>query len=305
MKKKLSIMLIISMILLSFSGCSLPEKGEEEAVGSSGKIVVSVSFNPLAEFAEAIGGDKVEIHTIIPQGTEPHDFEIKAKDLKILAKSSVFIYNGLGMEPWAEKAVDVVGNKNIIIVVASDKCELIKNMEADTIKERGQYDPHTWLSLKMAKIEAFNIKEALVKADNKNKLYYENNFIAFCSSLDSLYSEYKSKLDKLNNKNFVTGHAAFAYLCRDFGLKQSSVENVFAEGEPTAKKIQYLVKYCKENNVNTIFVEELASPKVSETLANEINAKVKKIYTLESKEDNKNYIESMKDNLNSIYESLK
>jgi len=305
MKKKLLSFLITLLIIISFSGCSQSGKGQEDAIGSSGKIVVSVSFNPLTEFTKAIGGDKIEIHTIIPTGSEPHDFEIKAKDLEILSNSSVFIYNGLDMEPWAEKAIEVVNNKDLIIAVASDKCELIKNTEVDIIKEHGQYDPHTWLSLKMAEIEALNIKEALIKADSKNKLYYENNYITFCSSLESVYSEYKSKFNKLNNKNFVTGHAAFAYLCRDFDLKQSSVENVFAEGEPTAKKIQDLVKYCSKNNVNTIFVEELASPKVSETLANEINAKVKKIYTIESNEDNKNYIESMKDNLDSIYESLK
>ena len=304
MKKKLSSLLIV-LIVFSFSGCSKSENLEGKAVSNSGKIVVSVSFNPITELTKAIGGDKVEIHTIIPPGTEPHDFEIKAKDLKVLSKSNVFIYNGLDMEPWAEKAIEVVDNKNLIIAVASDNCELIKNTQADIIKAHGQYDPHTWLSLKTAEIEAFNIKEALIKADSKNKLYYENNYLSFCSSLESMYSEYKNKFDKVKNKNFVTGHAAFAYLCRDFGLKQSSVENVFAEGEPTAKKIQNLVEYCRKNNVKTIFVEELVSPKVSETLANEINAKVKKIYTIESNEDNKNYIETMKENLNSIYESLK
>ena len=66
-----------------------------------------------------------------------------------------------------------------------------------------------------------------------------------------------------------------------------------------------LINYCKANNVRTIFVEEMVSPKVSETLAKEVNAKVKTIYTIESKENNKNYIESMKENINLVYESLK
>jgi len=304
MNKKICGLLIILIIIFSFSGCTKSEEDKVKAVDSSGKIVVSVSFNPILEFTKAIGGDKVEVHTIIPDGTEPHDFEIKAKDLKTLSKSRIFIYNGLGMEPWAQKAIDSIDNKNLTVVVASDKCDLIKSTEIDAIKEHGQYDPHTWLSLKMAKIEALNIKDALVKVDPSNKEYYENNYLSFSNSLDNLYNEYKGKFDKLHNKNFVTGHAAFAYLCRDFGLEQSSVENVFNEGEPTPKKIEELVEYCSKNNVKIVFVEELASPKVSETLAKEINAKVKKIYTIESKEDNKSYLESMKENLNDIYESL-
>ena len=156
-----------------------------------------------------------------------------------------------------------------------------------------------------AKIEAKNIKDALVKADPSNKDYYEKNYSEFASKLDVMINDYKEKFNEAPNKNFVTGHAAFAYFCRDFNLQQNSVENVFAEGEPTPKRMQDLIDYCKQNNVKTIFMEEMASPKVSETLAKEVNAKVEKIYTGESEEDGKDYIQSMKENLDKVYESLK
>jgi zinc transport system substrate-binding protein len=102
----------------------------------------------------------------------------------------------------------------------------------------------------------------------------------------------------------VTGHAAFGYLCRDMGLVQNSVQDIYAEGEPSAQQLAALVEYCRENHVTTIFAEEMASPAVSQTLADEVGAGLETIYTMESTEDGKSYLERMEDNLCKIYGSL-
>lgn len=306
--KKLWIAIITLISALSLIGCTNKSTGPSTEVlqnNSDSKIQVLVSFNPLKEFVSAIGKEKVIVSSIIPEGTEPHDFELKAKDLTELSKANIFVYNGLGIEPWVEKSLQSINNKNLIVVDASANTNTIKNIDEKEIEEHGQNDPHIWLSLKEAKVEAKNIMDALIKIDVNNKDYYEKNYADFSNELDSLFNEYKPKFDNLTNKNFVTGHAAFAYLCRDFGLEQSSVEDVFAEGEPTAKKMKELIDYCNNNKIKTIFMEELASPKVSETLAKEVNAKVEKIYTIESNELNKSYIDTMKENLEKIYNSLK
>ena len=171
-------------------------------------------------------------------------------------------------------------------------------------KEGEVIDPHSWLSLKEAEKQAENIKDTLVEIDEDNKAYYEENYDAFVGELESLYNEYKEKFDNLSTKDFVTGHAAFGYLCRDFGLQQKSIENLFAEGEPTPKQLEQLVTFCKENNIKTVFSESLASPKVSETLAKEVGAEVVPILTLESNEDDKSYVEAMRYNLEEIYKCL-
>jgi zinc transport system substrate-binding protein len=93
-------------------------------------------------------------------------------------------------------------------------------------------------------------------------------------------------------------------MCRDFGLEQNSVEDVFASGEPTPQQLAKLVEFAKAKKVKTIFAEEMASPAVSETLANEVGAKVKTIYTIESAEDGKTYLERMKANLEAISAAL-
>ncbi|MBP2652383.1 MAG: transporter substrate-binding protein, partial [Firmicutes bacterium] len=147
-------------------------------------------------------------------------------------------------------------------------------------------------------------KEAFVTADPANKAYYEKNYTEFYDQLEQLYTEYNKQFKAVQNKNFVTGHAAFAYLARDFGLTQNSVEDVFAEGEPSAKKLKELTEYCKENKIKTIFVEDMVSPKVSEALAKEVGATAEKIYTLESKEEGQDYLQTMRANLTKIANSL-
>ena len=76
----------------------------------------------------------------------------------------------------------------------------------------------------------------MVKVDPANKKKYKKNYFDFYNQLEALFNNYKTKFNSVKNKNIVTGHAAFAYFSRDFGLNQNSVEDVFAEGEPSAKK---------------------------------------------------------------------
>jgi zinc transport system substrate-binding protein len=306
MKKSGFYCLLVILLLGIFAGCGTPKNSEPTKQEDNGKIKVMVSFNAMREIVEAVGKDKVEVQTIIPDGTEPHDFEPKASDLEGLHSAKVFVYNGFDMEKsWVDKALEAADNKNLIIVEAANGAEPLPATGAEEIESGAQNDPHLWLSLKGAEIEAKNVQDALVKVDPANKDFYEANYKIFYDQLETLYQEYNQKFQSVTNKNFVTGHAAFAYLSRDFGLKQNSVEDVFAEGEPSAKKLKELTDYCKTNHIKTIFVEDMVSPKVSETLANEVGAKAEKIYTLESKEDNKDYLQSMRDNLEKIYQSLK
>ncbi|AQS07527.1 metal ABC transporter solute-binding protein, Zn/Mn family [Clostridium beijerinckii] len=299
MKKKIisGILALLTGVMLIGCGANTKTTTENTKDTKDDKLKITVSIYPLKEFTEEIAGDKAEVTCLVPNNVEPHEYDPKAQDLEGLTKSDAFIYNGFGMESWIDKVNDVIKDKNIPVVDSSTGVE--------SRKEEDAIDPHSWLSLKNAEIQSENIKNTLVKLDEKNKDYYEGNYSKFKGELESLYGEYKPKFEALNKKNFITGHAAFGYLCRDFGLTQKSVENLFAEGEPTPKQLEDLVSFCKESNIKTVFSESLASPKVSETLAKEVGAKVVPILTLESKEDDKSYLESMRYNLDEIYGCLK
>ncbi len=302
MKKWLITAASAVLAIAMLTACS-PTQPKETGAGD-GKLKVAVSFNAMKEFTQAVGKDKVDIVTIIPDGTEPHDFQPTTKNMKELSSAALFIYHGLGMEPWADTVTKSVDNKKLVLVKASEGVEPIKNTDADEIKEHGADDPHAWLSLKNAQIEVKNIAAALAKADPKNADFYQKNAEAYTEQLNQLQSEYVGKFKTVPKKDFVTGHAAFAYLCRDFGLKQNSVEDVFADGEPSTQRLAELVEYCRQHHVKTIFTEDMVSPKISETLAKEVGAETKQIHTMESSEGTATYLDRMKENLEEIYTSL-
>lgn len=295
MKKKIIVGVLASLTAIMLIGCGANTKNKVEDK-TNDKLKVTVSIYPLKEFADKIGGDKVDVTCLVPDNMEPHDYEPKTKDFENLIKSKVFIYNGLGMESWVDKVNETIKENDVVIVNSSDGVEVRKEGDAT--------DPHIWLSLKNAQIQSDNIKNIFIKLDEKNKDYYEENYNKFKEELQNVYKEYQPKFNNLEKKDFITGHAAFGYLCKEFDLNQKSVENLFGEGEPTPKQLESLVNFCKQNNIKTVFSESLASPKVSETLAVEVGAKVVPIYTLESKEDDKNYVEAMKYNLDQIYKCL-
>ena len=301
---------VAAAALTGCGGCASSQAGQAASSGSAASAAdkvlhVSVTFDAMKEFTKAVGKEKVDVSVIIPDGTEPHDFEPKAQDLVSLSKADIFVYNGFGMESWADAAVKSAENSKLIVVEASKGAKPIQNTDAGEKEEHGQYDPHLWLSIKGAETEVRNICTALVKADAEDAAYFEKNRDAYLTKLDSLYQTYSKKFKSVPKKSFVTGHAAFGYLCRDFGLTQNSVEDVFAEGEPSTQQLAQLVSYCKKNQVTTIFAEEMASPEVSQTLADEVGAKVETIYTMESAEDNQDYLTRLQDNLTKIYDSLK
>lgn len=304
LKKWLSAGILTIAAAFMLTACGNQEAQNTPATPNAEKLQVATSFNAMKEFVEAVGKDKVNVVTIIPDGTEPHDFELTTKDMKSLSSVKVFVYSGLGMEPWADQAIQSANNKDLITVEASKGIKAIMNTDEDEIKEHGQYDPHCWLGLNEAQIEVQNIANALAKADPKNADFYRKNAKEYIVQLKTLHDQYASKFASVKKKHFVTGHAAFAYLCREFGLEQNSVEDVFADGEPSPQNMTELVKYCKQHKVKTIFAEEMVSPKVSQTLAKEVGAQVQTINTLESSEGGKTYINAMQENLDKIFKSL-
>lgn len=293
--------ILFSALLFVAAGCGT----SRPAKTADGKLPVVASFYAMKEITEAIGGDKVEVRTLIPEGTEPHEFQPTTRSMKDLSKARVLVLQGLGMEPWAEEMVKAAENRDLVQVVAAKDVQPIRNEEAEEIREHGQYDPHAWLSPVCAQQEARAIAEGLAKADPANKAYYEANAEKFIARLKQMEGTYKEKFRQVHRKDFVTGHAAFAYLCRDFGLEQSSVEGVFASGEPNARQLAALVEFCRERGVKTIFTEAAVSPKTSESLAREVGAKVVPIHTLEGSEGEGDYLQQMEENLQRIYESLK
>ena len=136
------------------AACALPARAEEER-----PILVAASFDAMAELVKVVGGSLVRVETLIPPGAEPHDFTPTVKTTQLLRAASVLVVNGFGMEPWAKKIAAAAENPRLMLVTASEGAVPVKNSDPDEIAEHGADDPHLWLSLSGAEIEARNIAE--------------------------------------------------------------------------------------------------------------------------------------------------
>jgi len=298
LKRKFKIAAAVLAAMVVFTACS-GEKGD-----AVGKISVSTTINPVHQIVTIIGGDKVEASRMVPAGSEAHDFEPTIRDMETLSKSSILFISGLGMEPWADKAKETTGSKGLVTAELSSGIGLIgleENGHEGEEEEHGDFDPHVWLSLDGMVTMAENAEKALSAASPENAEYFRKNLEAFRKDALALKEEYLPKFAPYQGKAFVTGHAAFGYMCRELGLVQMSVEGPFQEGEPTPKKLEELINFAKENGIKTIFLEEQASPKVSETLAREVGASTETLNPLESEGD---LLQTIKENYDKILKSM-
>ena len=292
-----------------------------ESADSTRVLNVVVTFDALYEIALAVGGGRVSITKIMPDGAEAHDFEPLARDLTALNSADVFIVNGFGLDSWAEKAADAASNPGLLYVDAStgivpiepferesstvtDEHGVVPSYDGQSAPLYGSHDPHIWLSPKCSAIMAENIRDAFCASDPDGAVIYNACCDEFTKALHALYSEYMVIFSGLDNRTVVTGHAVFAYLCRDFDLQQNSIEGIFAEGEPSAKALAALIEFCRDNDITAILTEHLSSPLVAETLAAEADAVVEEIYTMEGAEDGATFLERMSSNLDTIRRAL-
>lgn len=307
----------VSAVLLT--GCA------SKSASGDGKLNVVTSFYPMYEFTKQVAGDHANVISLIPAGAEPHDWEPSAKDMKNLKNANVFVYNGL-VEGWAEQALKSAENKNRVVVEASKGIELMEGLpeeeheedhkekdkdrkEEDHAHDGKILDPHIWLTPVLAQKEIEAIVVGLTEADPAHKDDYRKNADAYIVKLKALDESFKSGLKNVKRKEFVTQHAAFGYLAKEYGLIQVPIAGLSPEEEPAPDKMAEIIKFAKENKVQTIFFETLVEPKVAQTIAKEIGAKIDVLNPLEGltdedKKKNLDYIGIMTNNLEALKKAL-
>lgn len=305
------------LVFLTACGNQTLEKPKEEK--HSDKLRVYASIYPMYDFAKKIGKDKVEVKLMVPPGTEPHDWEPTAKLMAEVEKADVIIYNGVNMEMWIDRFIASLGNKDLVIVEASKNIKLKEfdehekqdaEEEHEEDHDHGKYDPHVWLDPVRAMKQAENIKNAFIKADEKNKDFYEENYKEFVNDLEKLDEKFKEELKDKSTDYIVVAHGAFGYLGDRYGFKQISVAGLTPQEEPSAAKMARISDLVKEHGVKYIFFETLASPKLAKVIATETGTKTAVLnpiggLTSEEIDKGKDYISVMEENLEALKKALK
>ena len=273
---------------------------------STAKVAVVTTLFPLYDFTQNIGQDKVEVSLLLPPGVEPHSFEPKPSDIAKISKADIFVYTGKFMEPWAEDIIKSIADKNVKVVDSSIGIKMIPAVFHDQDEPEGSMDPHIWLDFDNDKIIADNIAQALSEKDAANADYYKQKAGEYKNALSMLDSEYKTALSSCKNKEIVYGsHYAFGYLARRYNLQYLAAQGMSPDAEPTAQDLIQLVRQIKKDNIRYVFYEELTSPKIAETLANETRTKMLLLnaahnITKEDFENKVSFLSIMEDNLRNL-----
>jgi len=266
---------------------------------------VTASFYPMYYFSSIIGGDKATVQNVTPAGAEPHDYDPSTRDIANIQNSKLLVLNGGSLEAWGNKIKDNLQGTNTVIVTAG------QGLTTRTVEEEGKTgtDPHVWLDPLLAKQEVARINEGFDKADPANSGYYDANAKNLAVELDQLDGEYKLGLQSCQQKNIITSHAAFGYLGAQYGLTQVPISGLSPDAEPSNQQLAEVTDFAKQHKVKYIFFESLVSPKLSDTIANEVGAKTLVLDPIEglSNDDihaGKNYFTVMQQNLKNLQLAL-
>jgi zinc transport system substrate-binding protein len=275
------------------------------AARSSGKVKVVASFYPMYDFARNVGGDRVDVTSLIPAGVDPHNFEPTPSDIETLSTARVFILNGVIEDSWAPKLLAGIDNPNLTVVDTSRGIPLVASQDAD---EPGN-DPHIWLDPVDAEKQVIAIRDTLIQVDPAGKDYYESNAASYMQKLASLDMELRTIMATCKNKNIIITHATLAYFCKEYGCKQIPVEGVNAEGEPTPAVVAAIIQQAREKNITVVFVEKLYNPQVAQTIADEIGGKVAVFNTLhgltpDEQQRGEDYLSQMEENVATVRANL-
>lgn len=258
------------------------------------KPVIVTSFFPLTHIVEKIVWDQAEVIQILPEGAEGHGYEPTPEQMKTIEKSDFVIVLGESMESYSEKLKTIMASKNKAYLDFSDTVINITEPEGSKHEEAGHHDeheeetghdhggldPHIWLSprsyAQMADIITSKIKEVFPTIN------IEESAENLKKELATLDQEFTSGLSQCETRKFVTSHAAFGYLARDYNLDQIAVAGISPEEEPAPKVIAEVIDVVKREKIIALFSEPLVSPKLINTIATETGAKTYLLHPLES-----------------------
>ncbi len=273
-----------------------------QVLDRAGKISVTTSFYPLFYFASRIAGDNADITNITPAGSEPHDYEPTPQDMVRIEQSDLLVLNGAGLEVWGNAIRGVLQNSPIVIVTAGEEFARILH----TSEGR---DPHVWLDPILAIEESKKIEEALERVDPPSKETYKKNAQSLINDLVLLDEKYREGLRTCQKKDIITSHTAFGYVAAEYGFNQIAITGLSPDEEPTPKELAELSDSARQKDIRFIFFESLVSPKLAETIAQEVGAQTLVLNPLEGlteeeDENGKNYLTEMETNLTNLKKAL-
>src|SRR5439155_26529683 len=209
-----------------------PAGAQDKAQGSTpAKLKVVASFSILADVVKNVGGDRVEVGSLVGVNSDAHVYNPTPADAKKVADAKVVFVNGLGFEGWLSRLVKASGTKAPTVVASTGIKPLAKAEAGHKDHDHGRTDPHAWQSVANVKVYATNVRNGLIAADPAGKAGYEANAAAYLAKLDALEKEVKDAVGKIpaDRRRVITTHKAFGYFTAAYGVEMYAPQGVSTE----------------------------------------------------------------------------
>lgn len=251
----------------------------ETAPNPTNKKVILTTFTVLADMTQNVAGDKAIVESITKPGAEIHGYQATPSDLARGQKANLILENGLNLERWADRFYNSL--PKVPHVTLSEGFQPIDIAE-DAYK--GKPNPHAWMSPQNAVIYVENIRKSLGKLDPANAATYDRNAKAYSEQIKEIDLKLKTAIAAIppDRRYIVSCEGAFAYIARDYGLKEVYLWAVNAEQQATPKQVEKTINTVKENRIPTVFCESTVNPKAQLQVAKESGAKFGGVFYVDS-----------------------
>jgi zinc/manganese transport system substrate-binding protein len=297
------------LILVGLAAASiLPASAQQSAT----KLKVVATFAILGDFARNVGGDRVDVTTLVRPNGDVHVYTPTTADAEAIRNAGLVIVNGLGLEGWLPRLVESSGG-HATTVVASHGI-VPRKVAAGGILNRdrgaGSLDPHAWQSVANAEIYVANIRDAMVAADPADAATYKANASAYLAKLEALDHEVREALAPipLERRKVISTHAAFGYFAAAYDITFVAPQGVSTETEPSARDIATIITQIKKEKIPAVFLENISDPRLIRQIASETGATIGgTLYSdsLTAKDgEASSYIEMVRHNIRTIASAL-
>jgi zinc/manganese transport system substrate-binding protein len=269
------------------------------------RLPVVATFSILGDFVKNIGGDRVEVTTLVRPNGDVHVYSPTAADARKLSFAKAVFLNGLGLEGWMTRLITASGTKAPIVVAT-------KGVTPRDMKEAGRLvpDPHAWQSIANARIYVGNIRDGLTQVDSAGVSTYDTNAKTYLIKLDALENEVKAAITKIpvDRRKIITNHEAFGYFGDAYGMEFIAPEGLSTDSEPSARDVAKIITQIRTQKVPAVFLENVTDPRLMEQIAEESGARIGgKLYSDALSEPSGpagTYIALMRNNVREFEEAL-
>jgi manganese/iron transport system substrate-binding protein len=288
-------------------------------LGEGEKLQVVATTSIVADVVQNVGGDLIDLTTLLPLGTDPHAFEPTPQDVAAVADAHVVFVNGAGLEVFLEPLLESAGEDVTVVPVSYGIALLqLKDAHEHEEKEEDEHDyrdganPHTWFDPHNVIVWTHNVAHALSALDPDNAATYEANGSAYEAELQELDAWIREQLAQVPEKNrkLVTDHATFSYFARKYGFQQLGAvfPGYSTLAEPSAQDLAELEDGIREFDVRAVFVGLTISPDLAERVADDTGIQLVFLYTGSLSEPGgpaDDYLSFMRYNVSAIAEALR